>query len=73
MTQKIEKIDLCKIYAEHCSMYVRDIPDKEWQKAYRAHTFGVYDALRSVAAKLGDEEQYKLLEELQTAIVGEVL
>lgn len=66
-----QKIDLCKIYTEHCNMYVRDIPDKEWQKAYRAHTFGVYDALRSVAAAMEDEETVKLLEELQKAIVGE--
>ena len=66
-------IDLCKIYAEHCPMYVRDIEDPDWAKAYRAHTFGVYDALRSVAAKLGDEKQYELLEELQIAIVGELI
>lgn len=66
-----QKIDLCKIYAEHCNMYVRDVQDKECQKAYRAHTFGVYDALRSVASAMGDEETVKLLEELQKAIVGE--
>ena len=66
-----QKIDLCKIYAEHCNMYVRDIRDEACKKAYRAHTFGVYDALRSVAAAMGDEETVKLLEELQKAIVGE--
>ena len=66
-----QKIDLCKIYAEHCSMYVRDVQDKECQKAYRAHTFGVYDALRSVASAIGDEATYEMLEELQKAIVGE--
>lgn len=68
-----QKIDLCKIYAEHCNMYVRDVQDKECQKAYRAHTFGVYDALRSVAAAMGDEEEFEMLEELQKAIVGEAI
>lgn len=68
-----QKIDLCKIYAEHCNMYVRDIQDEACKKAYRAHTFGVYDALRSVAAAMGDEETYELLEELQKAIVGEAI
>lgn len=66
-----QKIDLCKIYAEHCNMYVRDIQDEACKKAYRAHTFGVYDALRSVAAAMGDEATYEMLEELQKAIVGE--
>ena len=66
-----QKIDLCKIYAEHCNMYVRDIQDEVCKKAYRAHTFGVYDALRSVAAAMGDEATYEMLEELQKAIVGE--
>ena len=68
-----QKIDLCKIYAEHCNMYVRDIQDEACKKAYRAHTFGVYDALRSVAAAMGDEETYEMLEELQKAIVGEAV
>lgn len=66
-----QKIDLCKIYAEHCNMYVRDIQDEACKRAYRAHTFGVYDALRSVAAAMGDEATYEMLEELQKAIVGE--
>ena len=66
-----QKIDLCKIYAEHCNMSVRDIQDEACKKAYRAHTFGVYDALRSVAAAMGDEATYEMLEELQKAIVGE--
>ena len=66
-----QKIDLCKIYAEHCNMYVRDIQDEACKKAYRAHTFGVYDALRSVAAAMGDGATYEMLEELQKAIVGE--
>ena len=66
-----QKIDLCKIYAEHCNMYVRDIQNEACKKAYRAHTFGVYDALRSVAAAMGDEATYEMLEELQKAIVGE--
>lgn len=68
-----QKIDLCKIYAEHCNMYVRDIQNEACKKAYRAHTFGVYDALRSVAAAMGDEATYEMLEELQKAIVGEVI
>ncbi len=68
-----QKIDLCKIYAEHCNMYVRDIQDEACKKAYRAHTFGVYDALRSVAAAMGDEATYEMLEELQKAIVGEAI
>lgn len=68
-----QKIDLCKIYAEHCNMYVRDIQDEACKKAYRAHTFGVYDALRSVAAVIGDKDAYAMLEELQKAIVGEAI
>ena len=54
-------------------MYVRDVQDKDCQKAYRAHTFGVYDALRSVAAAMGDKATYEMLEELQKAIVGEAV
>lgn len=40
-------------------------------KAYRAHCFGVYDALRSVAVRLEDEEAVHLLEQLHAAILGE--
>lgn len=64
-------INLASIYAQHCPLHIKDIEDKTMVKVYRAHCFGVYDALRSVAARLEDEEAVHLLEQLHGAILGE--
>lgn len=67
----MEKLNLASIYAQHCPLHVKDIEDKTMVKVYRAHCFGVYDALRSVAAKSGDRDTVMLLEQLHAAILGE--
>lgn len=70
-------MNLVQMYKELCPRTVKEYEqdrkgnasEKEIT-AYRAHTFGVYDALRYVAVHVSPEDVDKL-EELQKITVGE--
>lgn len=67
----MKELDLLSIYDEHCPCQVSDMDEEFYAHAYRAYCFGVYDALRSIAAKLKDEETVRLLEQHHRAVLGE--
>ena len=66
-------IDLLSIYRDHCPVGVDSEQVKHCRSLYRAHCFGVYDALRSVAANLHDEQMVKDLEQIHADTIGEKL
>lgn len=66
-------LDLLEVYRRHCPFNVEDPAVQEYKTVYRAHCFGVYDALRSVAAEIGNENVVKQLEQEHSNIVNETL
>lgn len=64
-------IDLLSIYRDHCPFGVDAEEVKEYRAVYRAYCFGVYDALRSVAANLHDKQMIKDLEQMHADTVNE--
>ena len=66
-------MDLLSIYRDHCPVSVDSEQVKQYRDVYRAHCFGVYDALRSVAANLHDAQMIKDLEQMHMDTVGEAL
>lgn len=66
-------LDVLEIYKEHCPFNVEDPAVQEYKTVYRAHCFGVYDALRSVAAQIGNEDIVKQLEQEHRNTVNEIL
>lgn len=64
-------IDVLEIYREHCPFNVEAAEVKDIKAVYRAHCFGVYDALRSVASQIGDRQLVKDLEAMHRDTVEE--
>lgn len=64
-------IDLLEIYRDHCPFDIEATEVKDIKTVYRAHCFGVYDALRSVASCIGDRQLVQDLEAMHRDTVGE--
>lgn len=66
-------IDLLSIYRDHCPVGIDSEQVKQYKDLYRAHCFGVYDALRSVAANLHNDQMIKDLEQMHIDTVNKKL
>ena len=64
-------LDLLEIYRDHCPFNVEAAEVKDIKTVYRAHCFGVYDALRSVASYTGDRQLMQDLEAMHRDTVEE--
>lgn len=64
-------LDVLQIYRDYCPFDVEAVEVKDVKAVYRAHCFGVYDALRSVALYIGDRQLVQDLEAMHRDTVGD--